>query len=64
MRTTFGMFGDGIPRSMTCTHCAAFHKDVWPKAKAKYVDRGRVNWRIQGEEGLRAFDQILKPVMR
>jgi hypothetical protein len=48
---------------MTCTYCAAFHKDVWPK-KAKYVDRGRAKWRIEGEEGLQALDQILKPVMR
>jgi protein-disulfide isomerase len=30
--------------SMTCTHCAAFHKDVWPKLKAKYVDRGKAKF--------------------
>jgi protein-disulfide isomerase len=27
--------------SMTCAHCAAFHRDVWPELKGKYVDRGR-----------------------
>jgi protein-disulfide isomerase len=27
--------------SMTCSHCAAFHKDVWPALKAKYVDTGK-----------------------
>jgi len=30
--------------SMTCVHCAAFHRDVWPALKAKYVDRGRVKF--------------------
>jgi protein-disulfide isomerase len=27
--------------SMTCSHCAAFHKDVWPTLKAKYIDTGK-----------------------
>jgi protein-disulfide isomerase len=27
--------------SMTCSHCAAFHKDVWPALKAKYIDTGK-----------------------
>ncbi len=24
--------------SMTCSHCAAFHRDTWPKLKATYID--------------------------
>ncbi len=27
--------------SMTCSHCAAFHQDVWPALKAKYIDTGK-----------------------
>jgi protein-disulfide isomerase len=27
--------------SMTCPHCAAFHKDVLPELKAKYIDTGK-----------------------
>lgn len=30
--------------SMTCTHCAAFHADVWPALKAKYIDTGHVRF--------------------
>ena len=30
--------------SATCPHCAAFHKDVWPKLKAEYVDTGKVRF--------------------
>ncbi len=30
--------------SMTCSHCAAFHEDVWPALKAKYVDTGKVKF--------------------
>ena len=30
--------------SMTCSHCAAFHKDVWPALKAKYVDAGKAKF--------------------
>lgn len=26
--------------SLTCPHCAAFHKDAWPAIKADYVDTG------------------------
>jgi protein-disulfide isomerase len=29
---------------MTCSHCAAFHKDVWPTLKAKYVDTGKAKF--------------------
>jgi protein-disulfide isomerase len=30
--------------SLTCSHCAAFHRDVWPALKAKYVDTGKVRF--------------------
>ena len=28
--------------SMSCPHCAAFHKGVYPELKAKYIDTGKV----------------------
>jgi protein-disulfide isomerase len=33
--------------SLTCGHCAAFHRDTWPRVKAELVDTGRVRmvWR-------------------
>jgi protein-disulfide isomerase len=30
--------------SMTCSHCAAFHAQVWPKLKEKYIDTGKVRF--------------------
>src|SRR5271165_3164436 len=30
--------------SMTCSHCAAFHKDIWPALKAKYVETGKAKF--------------------
>ena len=30
--------------SLTCSHCAAFHRDVWPALKAKYVDSGKAKF--------------------
>lgn len=30
--------------SMTCPHCAAFTRDVFPKLKAEYIDTGRVRF--------------------
>jgi protein-disulfide isomerase len=30
--------------SLTCPHCAAFHKDAWPTIKAKYVDSGKAKF--------------------
>ncbi|MCX7308077.1 MAG: thioredoxin domain-containing protein [Afipia sp.] len=30
--------------SMTCPHCAAFTKDVFPKIKSDYVDTGKVRF--------------------
>lgn len=28
--------------SMTCSHCASFHKDTYPQLKEKYIDTGKV----------------------
>ncbi len=28
--------------SLTCPHCAHFHKDVFPKLKSEYIDTGKV----------------------
>src|SRR5688572_24593498 len=28
--------------SMTCPHCAAFHKEVLPELKKKYIETGKV----------------------
>lgn len=33
--------------SMTCPHCAAFHKDVLPQIKAKYIDTGKAKYIIR-----------------
>jgi protein-disulfide isomerase len=33
--------------SLTCTHCFAFHKDVWPALKAKYLDTGKARFIIR-----------------
>jgi len=30
--------------SLTCSHCAAFHREVWPALKAKYVDSGKARF--------------------
>ncbi len=30
--------------SMTCSHCAAFHEQVWPTLKTKYVDTGKAKF--------------------
>ena len=30
--------------SATCPHCAAFHKDVWPKLKADYIDTNKIRF--------------------
>ena len=30
--------------SMTCPHCAAFHKEVLPELKTKYIDAGKVKY--------------------
>jgi len=33
--------------SMTCPHCAAFHKDVLPALKTKYIDTGKVKYIVR-----------------
>jgi protein-disulfide isomerase len=30
--------------SMTCGHCATFHKDTYPTLKSKYIDTGKVRF--------------------
>jgi protein-disulfide isomerase len=30
--------------SMTCPHCAAFNKDVFPKLKTEYIDAGKIRY--------------------
>ena len=30
--------------SMTCKHCADFHRDVFPKIKDKYITTGKVKF--------------------
>jgi protein-disulfide isomerase len=30
--------------SMTCPHCAAFHKETFPTLKSKYIDSGKVRF--------------------
>ena len=29
--------------SLTCSHCANFHKDIYPKLKKQYIDKGLVS---------------------
>ena len=33
--------------SLSCPHCAAFHEEVFPAFKAKYIDTGRVYFTIR-----------------
>ena len=33
--------------SMTCPHCAHFHKDVLPEFKTKYIDTGKVRYIVR-----------------
>ncbi len=30
--------------SLTCGHCATFHRDTWPALKSKYIDTGKVRF--------------------
>ena len=30
--------------SLSCPHCAVFHKDVYPELKTKYIDTGKVRY--------------------
>jgi hypothetical protein len=34
--------------SMTCSHCAAFNPNVFPKIKSEYIDTGKVRLRVPG----------------
>ncbi|GBU16221.1 hypothetical protein AOPFMNJM_4090 [Methylobacterium jeotgali] len=33
--------------SMTCSHCAAFHRDTWPTLKSRYIDTGKVRFTLR-----------------
>ena len=33
--------------SLTCSHCAAFHSDTYPKLKERYVDTGKVRFTLR-----------------
>ena len=33
--------------SMSCVHCATFHKEVYPLLKEKYIDTGKVRFRFR-----------------
>ncbi len=33
--------------SLTCGHCARFHKNVFPKVKKKYIDTGKIRFIIR-----------------
>lgn len=33
--------------SMTCSHCAAFHRQTWPALKERYVDTGKVRFTLR-----------------
>jgi len=33
--------------SLTCSHCAAFHKETWPELKAKYIDTGKIRFTLR-----------------
>jgi len=33
--------------SLSCPHCAAFHKEVFPKLKSTYIDAGKVRYEVR-----------------
>lgn len=33
--------------SMTCPHCAKFHKETWPELRKRYVDTGKVRFTLR-----------------
>ncbi|GEP02421.1 DsbA family protein [Methylobacterium oxalidis] len=33
--------------SMTCSHCAAFHRLTWPALKERYIDTGKVRFTLR-----------------
>jgi protein-disulfide isomerase len=34
--------------AVTCTHCAAFHDQVWPSIKARWIDTGQMRFALRG----------------
>lgn len=34
--------------AVTCTHCAAFHNEVWPSIKARWIDTGKMRFALRG----------------
>ena len=32
-----------VYESLTCSHCANFHKDIYPELKKEFIDQGKVN---------------------
>ena len=32
-----------VYESLTCSHCANFHKDIYPELKKEFIDEGKVN---------------------
>ena len=32
-----------VYESLTCSHCANFHKDVYPELKKEFIDEGKIN---------------------
>ena len=33
--------------SLTCPHCAAFHRDTYPQLKSRYIDTGKVRFTLR-----------------
>ena len=33
--------------SLTCSHCATFHKDTYPKLKERYIDNGKLRFTLR-----------------
>jgi protein-disulfide isomerase len=33
--------------SLTCSHCAAFHRQTWPALKERYIDTGKVRFTLR-----------------
>ena len=33
--------------SLTCSHCAAFHKTTWPELKKRYIDTGKIRFTLR-----------------
>ena len=33
--------------SMTCSHCAAFHRQTWPTLRERYIDTGKVRFTLR-----------------